>query len=84
MHNPITPEELKDIAFNASLNKYETIIRELKTNASKGNSSIKVEELPEVVQLKLLEEGYSVKPYVTYKYDYLLRKKRKKYYVVSF
>lgn len=84
MSNPITPEELKEIAFNATLSKYNTIINELKENANRGNNSITVEDIPEIIQLKLREDGYSIKPYVKYRYDYLLRKKKKKYYVIKF
>lgn len=84
MSKPITPETLKEIAFKVTLEQYNDIIEKLHHSASKGQKSLLIDNLSDTVQSRLIEEGYRIKPYVKYQYDYLLRKKRKKYYVISF
>ncbi|KUF42635.1 hypothetical protein HX017_17600 [Myroides marinus] len=84
MSNSITPEKLKEIALNAALSRYNTIISKLQQTAARGQNSLIIEDVPEVVQLKLIEEGYSVTPFARYKYDFLLRRKKKKLYLIKF
>lgn len=84
MNDSITPEQLKEIALNATLSRYNTVITKLKQAAIRGQNSLIIDDIPEVVQLKLIEEGYSVTPFFKYKYDLLLRRKKKKFFLVKF
>lgn len=84
MNETITPEKLKEIALNAALTKYNSIVIKLHKTAARGQNSVILEDIPEVIQNKLIEEGYSVTPFARYRYDFLLRRKKKKLYLIKF
>ncbi|WP_121966217.1 hypothetical protein [Myroides sp. N17-2] len=84
MNNTNTPEKLKELALSANTPKYDLIISKLEESASKGHNYVLVEDIPELLQAKLIENGYSVKPYFKYKLDLFFRRKKKKFYMIKF
>ncbi len=56
----MTPQELKDIALNASKKEYETVLDELKKAAKEGRFSAAFDSLLEGTIELLKTEGYGV------------------------
>lgn len=80
----MTADQLNSIAENALEEKYISIINKLKESALQGKSSYTTDDLPEALLRKLTNKGYVITPVFKYKYDYLLRRRKKKYYMVRF
>ncbi|MCC9043762.1 hypothetical protein LNQ81_13870 [Myroides sp. M-43] len=80
----MTADQLNSIAENALEEKYTLIITKLQESAAQGKNSYITDDLPEPLYRKLTNKGYVIIPIFKYKYDYLLRKKKKKYFMVQF
>lgn len=80
----MTADQLNSIAENALEEKYIYLINKLKESASLGKNSYTTDDLPEPLVRKLTNKGYVIIPVFKYKYDYLLRRRKRKYFMVRF
>lgn len=84
MQKKITPESLNGIAIKASLKKYDSIIAKLEKSARKGKNGIVINYIPDILVVKLRQEGYYITTYVRKRSWYIFRNKMVRYYVVKF
>lgn len=80
----MTADQLNAIAEKALDNQYNTLLSKLKECAKKGKNSFIITDLPTSLSRKLTQKGFVIIPVFKYKYNFFLKRKKTKHYMIQF